>query len=233
MDTITIGIIGDFNPEYPLHPATSAAVQHAAALMGVPIRTEWLATDRTHRYCDYHGLWCSPGSPYRSMEGALTGIRYAREARLPFLGTCGGFQHTVLEYARHVMGLSEAMHAEYDPYASVLFVTPLACSPAGKAMHVNLDAGSTAARCYGAMRSDEEYYCNFGLNPAYEERMQTAGLRITGRDQDREPRIVELSDHPFFMGTLFVPQMRSTAETSHPIIRGFCRAVCECAAFLV
>src|SRR3954471_9040917 len=128
MATMRVGTIGDYNPEYALHIATQDALRHAG------LEPEWLATEIDHDYSGYDGLFCSPGSPYKSLEGALAGIRYARENGTPFIGTCGGFQHMILEYARNVMGFTEASHAESDPYASCLFITPLSCSLVGKTM---------------------------------------------------------------------------------------------------
>src|SRR3954468_19108609 len=139
MATMRVGIIGDYNPEYGLHVATQDALRHAG------MEPEWLATEIDHDYSGYNGLFCSPGSPYKSLEGALRGIQYARENGVPFLGTCGGFQHAVLEFARNVMGFADAAHAESDPYASVLFITRIACSVAGKVMPVVIAPGSLAA----------------------------------------------------------------------------------------
>jgi CTP synthase (UTP-ammonia lyase) len=158
------------------------------------------------------------------MEGALAGIRYARENGVPFIGTCGGFQHLVIEYARSVMGFKEAEHAESSPEASCLFITPLSCSLGGKTMEVTIKAGSKAAAAFRVTRSMEQFYCNFGLNPEYQDQLEKHGLEITGRDQNDEVRIVELGTHPFFVGTLFVPQARSAPENPHPLILEFCRA---------
>jgi CTP synthase (UTP-ammonia lyase) len=91
-------------------------------------------------------------------------------------------------------------------------------------MEVNIKPGSKAAAVYQATRSMEAYYCNFGLNPAYQDQLERAGLEITGTDQDREPRIMEIPSHSFFLGTLFVPQARSVSGNPHPLILAFCRA---------
>jgi CTP synthase (UTP-ammonia lyase) len=91
-------------------------------------------------------------------------------------------------------------------------------------MSIRVLADSIAGRCYGASEVTENYYCNFGLNPDYEKNLEAAGLRIAGRDSDGETRILELADHPFFIGTLFVPQTRSNAAMPHPLIEGFLRA---------
>jgi CTP synthase (UTP-ammonia lyase) len=225
--TTRIGIIGDFDAGNATHLATNNAIEHASEALGIPLQAQWLATDRAHDYGNYHALLCSPGSPYRSTEGALEGIRYAREKRVPFIGTCGGFQHLVIEYARNVMGFAKATHAETDPDASCLFVTRLSCSLVGKTMEVTLTAGSKVAGSCQALRSMEAFYCNFGLNPQYREELEKAGLAITGRDENGEPRVVELLSHPFFLGTLFVPQARSEKGNPHPLILEFCRTASE------
>src|ERR1039458_4549578 len=152
---LRIGIIGDFRANNPTHVATINGIQHAAGILGEPIETVWLPTDQPQEFGRFHGLLGSPGSPYRSMEGALAGIRYARENNVPFIGTCGGFQHLVIEYARNVMGLKDAEHAESSPDASCLFITPLSCSLVGKTMEVAIKAGSKAAVACQATRSME------------------------------------------------------------------------------
>ncbi len=221
--TYKIGIIGDFNGSNPTHVATTAGIQHASQTLGESIEAVWLPTDQPQEFGNFQGLIGSPGSPYRSMEGALAGIRYAREKDIPFIGTCGGFQHLVIEYARNVMGFADAEHAESSPDASCLFITPLSCSLVGKTMEVAIQAGSRAAAAYQATRSMEQFYCNFGLNPEYRNQLEKHGLEVTGWDQNEEVRIVEVGAHPFFMGTLFVPQARSAAGKPHPLILEFCR----------
>jgi CTP synthase (UTP-ammonia lyase) len=224
-NTIEIGIIGDYDPSNPTHVATNEGIAHAAEFLpSHTVSAIWLPTDQRHRFDDFQGLICSPGSPYKSLEGALRGIQCARENTIPFLGTCGGSQHLILEYARNVMGIQEASHAETDPYASCLFITPLSCSHVGKTMEVNVKPGTRAADIYKNTRSTERYYCNFGLNPAYQNHLERAGLQISGADEAGEARIMELPQHPFFIGTLFVPQANSAKGRPHPIVMEFVRA---------
>ncbi|HEY4277455.1 MAG TPA: hypothetical protein VGM91_04485 [Conexibacter sp.] len=219
---LLIGVIGDFNPEFPPHPATSAALEHAAAALSVEIEVHWLPTpellDIEPAALERHdALWCAPGSPYRSLDGALRAVRLARERGWPLLGTCGGFQHMVIEFARNVLEIEDAQHAEYDPYASRLVVSPLSCSLAGRTMSVRLVPGSRVSDLYGKLEATEQYYCNFGLNPDYQDALHDAGLRIVGSDQDGEARIVELPDHPMYVATLFVPQLSSQPGQAHPL----------------
>jgi CTP synthase (UTP-ammonia lyase) len=224
MTIIKLGIIGEFNPDNPTHLATNESIQHAAQALGERIDAVWLHTDEPQHYEYFNGFLCSPGSPYRSLDGALKGIRYAREQGVPFLGTCGGFQHLVIEYARNIMDIRDAAHAETDPYASHLIVTPLSCSLAGKTKDALITPGTQAARIFPELRSTEAFYCSFGLNPAYVQEFQAAGLCISGHDEDGEAKIVELPTHPFFFGTLFVPQARSSKGSPHPLILELCRA---------
>ena len=104
---VTIGLIGDRSDSVLAHQAIPLALENAAETLGIAAAYEWVPTERiksASRVAAFDGLWCVPGSPYRSMEGALIAIRCAREGRIPFLGTCGGFQHAIVEYARNVLG---------------------------------------------------------------------------------------------------------------------------------
>lgn len=158
------------------------------------------------------------------MQGALNAIRFARENGQPFIGTCGGFQHAILEYARNVLGFTDAAHAESDPDASTLFITALDCSLVGKTMQVHIDPTSRVYGMYQCAVVQEEYYCMFGLNPNYQATIHDGGLRVVGTDDEHGARIVELPDHPFFVATLFVPQLTSTEDHPHPLILAYLQA---------
>ena len=222
-------MIGDFDPGFEPHAATDAALGHAAAALGVEVEVRWYPTESLldadpAEVLTEDALWCAPGSPYRSLDGALRGVRFARERDLPLLGTCGGFQHIVIEYARNVLGFADAQHAEYDPYASNLFISELSCSLAGRTMAVELVAGSRSAEFYGGTETSERYYCNFGLNPEHRRLLDEGGLRVVGVDQDGEARVLELPDRRFYVATLFVPQLSSALGAPHPLIVAYLRA---------
>lgn len=225
---LRVAIIGDFDPAFAPHPATNDALDHAAASLGIDVEASWFSTepllDDLGEVRAADALWCAPGSPYRSLTGALRALRHGREEGVPSFGTCGGCQHVIIEYARNVLGFEDAQHAEYDPYASRLFVSELGCSLAGQTMPVSLEPGSRAAELYAATAAEEEYYCNFGLNPKYQRTLDEGGLRVTGFDDGGEARVLELPDHPFYLATLFVPQARSLPERPHPLVLGFLRA---------
>lgn len=225
-----LAIVGDFDPGSRSHAATNSAIGHCSAVLGLPVEHRWVGTEELsepegiERLTDCHGIWIAPGSPYRSMEGALSAIRMAREGGIPLLGTCGGFQHIILEYARDVLGFADAQHEETAPQASRLFISRLACSLAGRGMSIRLQPDSLVARAYGRTIAEEQYLCSFGVNPDYVDTLRSGALRIVGSDDEGVVRAVELSGHPFFVGTLFVPQMTSTQAVPHPLILGFVRA---------
>ena len=226
----TIAIIGDYKAGNPSHVATSDAVGHCSAALGLLVDHRWVGTeeltgpDGRRQLTGFKGFLIAPGSPYKSMAGALLAIRTARERRVPLLGTCGGFQHIVLEYARNVLGLADAQHEETDPHAGRLFISRLACSLVGRTMSITLQPDSLVARTYGQTSIQEQYHCNFGVNPRYVEVLRPSTLRIVGSDDEGVVRVVELAGHPFFVGTLFVPQLISTASAPHPLISGFIKA---------
>jgi len=220
-----IGIIGDRNAQHPLHVATEKALADAAGASAV----EWLATERLARpgavdLARYAAFLVSPGSPYESMDGALAGIRYARENSVPLLGTCGGLQHMLVEFARSVGGLPDADHAETNPDAAHLAVTPLVCSLAGQVGTVRVVPGTVAAAVYRKAEVEEPFFCTYGLNPRYRQRLESRGLVVSGIGTDGEVRIVELPAHPFFVGTLYVPQARQVPGEIHPLIRALVTA---------
>lgn len=219
MTSATIGIVGDRNPTYKVHIATEEALGHLAR----PIGFEWIPTDgilgNTRSGLKKHaGLIVAPGSPYRDMNGALAAIRHARENGVPILGTCGGFQHIVLEYVRDVLGVPDADHAETAPGGARLAVSALACSLAGTIGRVDFAPGSRVEAIHGTSSVEEPFFCSYGLNPEFRAPLEAAGARITGTGEDGTARVIEIDDHPFFFGTLYVPQARSRVGAPHPLL---------------
>jgi len=216
-----IAIVGDFNSANKSHAATVDAIRHCSARREVPVEETWIGTEElakpggVARLAGFGGIWVAPASPYRSMEGALSAIGFAREGKTPLLGTCGGFQHVILEYARNVLGFADAEHEETAGPSPRLFISRLACSLVGRTMTISLLPDSLVARAYGQTQVQEEYHCNFGVNPDYVDILRASALRVVGSDHEGVVRAVELADHPFFVGTLFLPQHNSTACGVH------------------
>jgi CTP synthase (UTP-ammonia lyase) len=226
---VRIGVIGDYRPANATHVATGAALAHAGIAAGIELEHVWVPTPQVAAGPEgavdgLDAVLIAPGSPYESIDGALAAIEAARAAHLPLLGTCGGFQHVIVEFARDVLGITDAAHAEYGPSAGSLFITALECSLRGRQMTVTLVPGSVAAAAYPAATAAERYYCDFGLNPAYRGQLTAAGLMVSGTDEDGEVRIVELPGHRFFLATLFVPQASSAPGRPHPLLSAFVAA---------
>ena len=182
-------------------------------------------TEAHAQFADFDGIWCVPASPYANMMGALAAIRYARERGRPFLGTCGGFQHALLEYARNVCGMPEAKHAETDPDAPLRLIAPLACSLVEQSDEILLAEGGQFRRTYGRERITEGYHCSYGLNREYESRIFRDDLKATAHDRNGEVRGVELSGHPFFVAALFQPERRALTGEVPPLVAAFVTAM--------
>jgi CTP synthase (UTP-ammonia lyase) len=230
-----IGLVGDYDAGVTAHKAIPRALALAAGALGAPLEFRWLATetiDSDAVLAPFDALWCVPASPYRSMVGALRAIRFARERPLPFLGTCGGFQHAVVEYARNVLGWADAEHAETAPDAARPVIAPLACSLVEITNKVRLLPGSRIAAAYGATEATEGYHCRYGLNEAFRETLVSGALRVTAEDEAGDIRALELERHPFFVATLFQPERAALTGRLPPLVAAFARAAVEQAAAL-
>lgn len=131
-----LAIIGDFNSHRPSHQATNQAIAHSLKSLKCNLSYDWIPTEDIKKNFDsiiedYKAFWISPGSPYKNMMNVLHIIEYARRNNIPTFGTCGGFQHMIIEFCRNVLAIRDAQHAENDPYASELVITPLTCNLKG------------------------------------------------------------------------------------------------------
>ncbi len=123
-----------------------------------------------------------------------------------------------------MLGIKDAEHEESAPDAPTLFISKLACSLAGKTQRITITPESLAGRAYGKQEVLEQFFCNYGLNPRFRKEIGKGKLSVTGVDHDGEVRIVESSDHPFYVAVLFLPQVCSTPESPHPLIVAFLKA---------
>ncbi|WP_219272787.1 CTP synthase [Pseudomonas sp. Xaverov 83] len=218
--TLHLALIGDYDAQVTAHQAIPLALQQAGATLGLTVRFDWLATDTiksTEHLQHYDGFWCVPASPYRDLDGALRAIRYAREQRRPFLGTCGGFQHAVLEYARNVLGWADAEHGELAPDSPRAVLTPLTCALVEATDTIRLMAFTRIAEAYATLDIHEGYRCRYGINPDFESALLEADLIASGHDSAGDLRAVELLDHPFFVATLFQPERAALTGITPPL----------------
>ncbi|MGE6982839.1 CTP synthase C-terminal region-related (seleno)protein [Kluyvera intermedia] len=221
--SLRIALVGDYNADVIAHQAIPLAIDDAAAVLELTVEYHWLPTQdikSAEDLADYNAIWLVPASPYQNMEGALTAVRYARENSVPFLGTCGGFQHAIVEYARNVMGWQDAAHAETDTEGRMV-IAPLTCSLVEKTDTIELRANTLIARAYGRDSIEEGYHCNYGISPEFAAELDVQPLRVTGWDDNGDIRAVELVTHPFFVATLFQHERNALAGRPAPLVQAF------------
>ena len=239
-DAVRIGILGDFNNEFRSHHATNDALQHAAAKLKMKLESKWIPTtslvkaDSQKTLESFDGLWAAPGSPYKSMDGMLKGIEFARRRDWPFLATCGGFQYTLIECARNVLGIKDADTAESNSGSKNIVIYPVACAVpdrkkdapklSGPVPEIRLRPGSYLQSFYSQDTVIEEFFCNFEVNPEFEWISMEAGFPIVARGSQGEIRAIESPTHRFFVATLFQPQLSSKANNPHPLVIAFVQA---------
>ena len=225
-----VAVIGDRVEGFEPHDTIESSIEDAANALRVAAPRCPLALDRRTR-----SRWCRVSSKAQPRCGARpvgrigvstapwTGIRFARERGVPFIGTCAGFQHAVIEFARNVLGHDTASHAEYGE-GGELFIDELLCSLAGQTMEVEI-VDDDLAQLYGTAYPREKYYCRFGVSPRWRAPLHDAGLRIAAVDaRDQDVRVMRLAGHPFYVLTLFVPQTSSTPARPHPLVTGLLSA---------
>ncbi len=242
-DAVRIGILGDFNEEFRSHHATNDALQHAAAKLNQALESQWIPTPsllqpNAQKVLEsFDGLWAAPGSPYRSMDGMLKGIEFARRRDWPFLATCGGFQYALIECARNVLGIKDADTAENDSRSKNIVIYPVACAVphrkkgapklSGPVPEIRLRPGSYLQSFYSQDTAVEEFFCNFEVNPEYEWAAIEAGFPVAARGEQGEIRAIESPTHRFYIATLFQPQLSSKPEKPHPLVVAFVQAAAD------
>ncbi|WP_030668909.1 CTP synthase [Streptomyces rimosus] len=243
--TARIALVGDRSAAVRSHVRIPGLLDALRVREGLDLDAYWVRSEDAGQGVEgFDAVWVVPGSPYRSEAGVVAAIRAAREGGIPFLGTCGGFQHMLLEFARNVCGLDRAGHAENEPgiAAEEAVVVAMACSLVGHEGLVDIAPGSRAAELIGAGRTQARYHCNYGPNARYLGVLREHGLVFSGTDEAGDVRIAELRDHPFFLATLFQPELDGEGSgrdgdgrggdggRAHPLIAGLARAAVAHAA---
>jgi CTP synthase (UTP-ammonia lyase) len=229
--TVRIAIVGDENDALPSHRELNAVLP----MLGDDVSAEWVSTDGPgiSDLSGFDGVWLVPGSPYADDGTAYRAVTWARERGVPFLGTCGGLQYAVVEYFRNVLEAPNATHAESDGVDDSNVITALACSLMGEERLVRPVPGTRFSKLVGDEPFVGMHYCGYGPGPGVVQRLAGAGMVIEATADDADAEVLELAGHPFFILTLFQPQIGALAgKPVHPLLGEFVRCARDRAAHL-
>lgn len=239
---VTIGLIGKYNELQDAYKSIHEAFVHAGAVNECrvrvePIHSEQLENDAeqvARRLKDLDGVLVAPGFGERGITGKINAIKFVRENNIPFFGICLGMQCAVVEFARSILGLKEASSTEVDAHTPdpVIDLMPEQKKITKKGGTMRLGAyacelrrKSKVQQIYGAPRISERHRHRYEFNNAYRDAIEKAGLLTTGVNADSDlVEIVELKDHPWFVGVQFHPELKSTVEKPHPLFVSFVKA---------
>ncbi len=243
LEEVTIGLVGKYVELRDAYKSIAEAFVHAGAQNECKVNIRWIQSETLNRE-DYRemldeldGILVAPGFGERGIEGKISAIRYARETGLPFFGICLGMQCAVVEFARNVAGLPEAASTEMNrntahPVIDMMEDQKKITTKGGTmrlgAYPCDLRKGSKASLIYGKTRISERHRHRYEFNNAYLEALEAAGMHATGVNPDTGlVEIVELPDHPWFVGVQFHPELKSTVMNPHPLFVRFVRAAME------
>jgi CTP synthase len=237
---ITIGLIGKYVELQDAYKSILEAFIHAGAIneckvQVVPIHSEFITEENvSEKLAAFDGLLVAPGFGHRGIEGKITAVRYARERGLPFFGICLGMQMAVIEYGRNVLDIKGAHSTEMDPNAGDAVINMMeeqkAITMKGGTMRLgaypcDIREGTLAHRIYGATHISERHRHRYEFNNQFLEQYEAAGMVASGKNpQTGLVEIVELPNHPFFIGCQYHPELKSTVENPHPLFVHFVRA---------
>ncbi|MET0355607.1 MAG: hypothetical protein ABW044_02455, partial [Cellvibrio sp.] len=230
-----ICLLGDFSDKVLAHQAINLSFIKAeeSSEFAENLTPEWVLTrdiknnanELAEQFSQYDGVWVVPASPYENTEGVLAVIQFLRTQGIPFLGTCGGYQHAIIEFARNVLSITDAEHAELNPDARSLLIIPLACKLVEKSETLSIKDDTLIRQFYGSEKTSEMYHCSFGFNDSYMPQFSNSNMKFAIFNEDGHPRAFELRGHPFFIGTAFQPERSSFNGIIHPIVSNFFQTV--------
>ncbi len=242
---VSIALVGKYVEYEDSYKSLKEALVHGALAHNLKLNVSWIEAEGLEtkegeyeaQLEDYDGILVPGGFGKRGIAGMLNAIRYAREKKVPYFGICLGMQTACIEFARNVLGLEEANSSEFDPATPHRVIYKLrelrGVEELGGTMRLGawpckLEPGSLAAQAYGAQEISERHRHRYEFNREYEEPLTAAGLKITGTTPDGTyVEIVEIADHPYFLGCQFHPEFKSKPLEPHPLFTAFIKAAHE------
>lgn len=237
---VRIGLIGKYVELKDSYKSISEAFIHAGAVNDCKVVVDWIHSESLtednikEKLSSLKGILVAPGFGNRGIEGKIAAIKYARENNMPFLGICLGMQCCVIEFARNVLGLKDAHSREMNPATSSPVIDLLenqkSISHMGGTMRLGayaceIEDGTLASRIYKTTKISERHRHRYEFNNEYIKQFKDAGMVLSGVNPDGGlVEIVELPNHPFFIGVQFHPEYKSTVENPHPLFISFVEA---------
>jgi CTP synthase len=240
---VTIGLVGKYVDLPDAYLSVVESLKHAAAANGAKVQIRWIPAEEVDGLlAESHlegldGILVPGGFGIRGIEGKIAAIRHAREGGVPFLGLCLGLQCAVIEFSRNVLGHSNANSTEFDPTTSDPVIDLMDdqndVEDMGGTMRLGiypakLTPGTATEELYGESVVYERHRHRWEVNNRYRSELEDAGLAFSGiSPDDRLVEIIELPDHPFFIGSQFHPEFKSRPDDPHPLFAGFLAAALE------
>ena len=240
---VTIALVGKYTALHDAYLSVVEALTHGGIENEVRVKIDWVESEQITQetaeallgHCQ--GIIVPGGFGDRGVEGMIAAIRYAREHKIPLFGICLGMQMMVVEYARHVCGMEDAHSSELNPATThpVIDLMPnqVGVTDKGGTMRLGscpcvLQPDTLARSIYGSEHIDERHRHRYELNNDYRDALTGAGLRLGGLSPDGHlVEMVELPDHPWFLGAQFHPELKSRPNRAHPLFRAFIAAAKE------
>lgn len=243
---VRIGLVGKYTQLHDAYLSVAEALHHAGYAHHVQVDIDWIDSENltaenvSEALSQVSGIIVPGGFGDRGIEGMILAAQYAREHRMPYFGICLGMQIEVIEYARHVAGITDANSGEFDELCKnkVIDFMPGQSNDINKGGTLRLGAypceiqpGTTMERCYGCSSISERHRHRYEFNNDYREVLQQAGMTLSGLSPDgRLVETIELTDHPFFVGVQYHPEFKSRPNRPHPLFREFVGAAIKLAA---
>jgi CTP synthase len=241
--TVEIGLIGKYVELKDSYKSISEAFIHAGAANEVEVKVRWIHSEHLTpknavELCKgLDGVLVAPGFGERGFEGKVATVQYARENKIPYFGICYGMQAAVIEYARNVLGWNDANTTEVNPKSEKpvialmdeqMHITDMGGTMRLGAQKCTLEEGSMAYKAYGEATITERHRHRYEFNNEYKEELVAAGLKASGVNPDSGlVEVVEVEDHPFFVGVQYHPEYKSTVLNPHPLFVSFVKAADE------
>lgn len=241
--TIKIALVGKYVEHHDSYKSIVEALIHGGAENDAKVNVKWVQSETLNsqnidKYLnDVSGVLVAPGFGDRGVEGKYLAVKYARENQIPFFGICLGMQSAVVEFARNVAGLGSADSTEFNENTSSpvidLMLEQKEITDKGGTMRLgkykcDLIENTRASEAYGITSIDERHRHRYEFNNSYKKELQEAGLVISGVNTERDlVEIIELRDHPWFVGVQFHPELKSTVYAPHPLFVAFVAASIE------